>query len=349
MLSRLWNLLCSLKLTIVLTSMATVLTICGSIVMLRYPKTFGMIDEMTLGAWFTRFGHSNYVLTGWFWIVCLLLILLGLNTLCCFCDWLPKVRYRWRKGGEYLLHLSFVLILIAFIWGSLRGDRSSGHELAVGETIDLTAIAPGYQLKLVAFEPTFGPEGRPDDLRSTLTLYKDGAVAKTGIIRLNHPLTYDDLVILPASLSQQVEGFRFKRADGSLVELRLGTILRQPDNTVLRVISFFPDALVRNSRIFPGSSELKNPAFELEVIAPDTEPWRGWYVLRQPLPALLASSGFTLQPLEPLVTWSSILTINRDPGANLALLGAWGMGIGALLALISFYDKRQRGDAPDII
>ena len=142
MLQRIWKLLCSLKLTIVLASAATVLTIAGSIVMLRYPKTFGMIDEMTLGAWFSRFGSSNYALTGWFWIVCLLLILLGINTLCCFCDWLPKVRYRWRKSGEYLIHLSFVLILVAFIWGSYSGDRSEGHRLAVGETIELTKHRP---------------------------------------------------------------------------------------------------------------------------------------------------------------------------------------------------------------
>lgn len=347
MLPRLWKLLCSLKLTIVLASAATVLTIGGSIVMIRYPKTFGMIDEMTLGAWFSRFGHSNYALTGWFWIVCLLLILLGINTLCCFCDWLPKVRYRWRKSGEYLLHLSFVLILIAFIWGSTSGGRSEGHRIAVGEMINLSSIAPGYQLRLTAFDPTFSPEGRPNDLRSTLILLKDGTSVKEGTISLNHPLTYADLVILPGSLAQQVDGFRV--SGGGPVELRPGSILRRPDGTALRVISFLPDVVLSNGRVFPGGDELNNPAFEFELIAPGREPWRGWYLLRQPLPAPLTAAGFSLQPLEPLVTWISILTINRDPGADLALLGAWCMAIGALLALLSFYDKRQRGDAPDII
>lgn len=349
MLSRLWKVLCSLKLTIILASAATVLTIAGSIVMLRYPKTFGMIDEMTLGAWFSRYGSSNYALTGWFWIVCLLLILLGINTLCCFFDWLPRIRYRWRKSGEYLIHLSFILILTAFIWGSYNGDRSEGHRLAINETIDLAAIAPGYRLKLNAFEPTFSAEGRPDDLPSTLTLFKDGTVVKTGTIRLNHPLTYGDLVILPGSLDQEVNGFRFRGDNGEPVELRPGSIMRSLDGTALRVISFRPDVVVRNGRILPGGQELNNPAFELELIAPGREPWRGWYLLRQPPPAPLVAGGFTLQPVEPLVTWIPILTINRDPGADLALVGAWCMGIGALVALVSFYDKRQRGDVPDII
>lgn len=338
MLPRIWRTLCSLKLTIVLASAATVLTIAGSIVMLRYPKTFGTIDEMTLGAWFTRFGSNNYLITGWFWIVCLLLILLGINTLCCFFDWLPKVRYRWRRSGEYLIHLSFVLILSAFIWGSSSGDRSEGHRIAVGETIELTQIAPGYQLNLNDFKPTFSAEGRPNDLPSQLTLFKDGAIVKEGIIRLNHPLTYADLVILPGSLDQQVDGFRFQRADGSMIDLRPGTIVRNPDQSVLRVISFVS-----------SGNELRNPAFEMEVLAPGQEPWRGWYLLRQPLPAPLAEAGFYLQPVEPLTSWVSILTINRDPGADLALVGAWCMGIGALIALFSFYDKRRRGDLPDII
>lgn len=348
MLQRLWKVLCSLKLTIILASAATALTIGGSVVMIRYPKTFGMLDEMVLGAWFSRFGHSNYALTGWFWIVCLLFILLGINTLCCFLDWLPKVRYRWRKSGEYLIHLSFILLLIAFIWGSASGDRSEGHRIPVGATLDLAKIAPGYQLQLTAFDPTFSPEGRPDDLPSTLTLFKDDIVVKTGTIRLNHPLTYADLVILPGSLAQQVDGFRFSGNSGP-VELQPGSILRQADGTALRVISFLPDVMLRNGRIFPGGAELNNPAFELELIAPGQEPWRGWYLLRQPLPAPLAAAGFALQPIEPLVTWVSILTINRDPGADLALLAAWCMAIGVLFALISFYDKRQRGDAPDII
>jgi cytochrome c biogenesis protein len=44
----------------------------------------------------------------------------------------------------------------------------------------------------------------------------------------------------------------------------------------------------------------------------------------------------------------SILTINYDPGANLAFAGSIAMGCGVLLTLVSFYRKRARGDRPDI-
>ena len=45
----------------------------------------------------------------------------------------------------------------------------------------------------------------------------------------------------------------------------------------------------------------------------------------------------------------SILTINYDPGARLAFVGAIAMGCGVLLTLVSFYRKRARGDRPDIV
>lgn len=349
MLQRIWNLLCSLKLTIVLASAATLLTIGGSVMMIRYPKTFGMIDQMPLGAWFTRFGGNNLAISGWFWIVCLLIILLGINTLCCFLDWLPRIRTRWRKSGEYLIHLGFVLILIAFIWGSYSGDRSEGNRIAVGETFDLAPLAPGYRLRLNAFEPTFSPEGRPNDMRSSLTLFKGDAVVKEGTIRLNHPMTHDDLVILPASMDQSADGFRFNRPDGTQLELRPGAIVRNNDGAALRILTFHADVTQMNGQVVPTNGELSNPAFEIEVLAPGREPWRGWYILRQGPPSPLIAAGFPLQPVEPLGAWISILTINRDPGADLALLGGWCLGIGALFALFSFYDKRQRGDRPDVI
>lgn len=350
MLQRIWNLLCSLKLTIILASAATVLTMTGSIVMIKYPKTFGDIDTMILADWFQRFGNPNLAKSWWFGLVCVLLALLALNTLCCLLDWLPKIRSRWRKSGEYLIHLGFVLFVIAFAWGSVSGARSENNRIVVGETIHLDALAPGYSLRLEQFEPEFGPEGRPNDLRSTLTLLRGGNVIEQGTIRLNHPLIVDQLVILPGSFNQIATGFRFSGSNGQPLELKAGTILPLPNHGRLRVISFLPDVTQGpDGRIYPRSDELQNPAFELEWIAPGHEPWRGWYILRQGLPAPLTAAGIVLQPIEPLTTWVSILTINRDPGAGLALVAGLCLGGGVLFALISFYYKRERGDRPEII
>jgi cytochrome c biogenesis protein len=44
----------------------------------------------------------------------------------------------------------------------------------------------------------------------------------------------------------------------------------------------------------------------------------------------------------------SILTVNYDPGINLAFAGAFAMGCGVMLTLFSFYRKRSSRDHPDI-
>lgn len=347
MLTRIWNLLCNLKLTIWLTSVGTVLTIAGSIVMIKYPKTFGTIDQMILSDWFARFGNTQPRLTWWLWVVVVVIALLGINTLCCFIDWLLRVRARWRKTGEYMIHLGFVLCLGAFIWGSFSGSRSEGNALRIGETLPLDNLLPHHALRLDAFEPVF-VGGQFSDMRSTLTLLREGQEIRTEVIRLNHPLTQGDLVVLPATFAQVAEGFLFNSSQGN-IELSPGSIVPLADNAVLRVLRFHAD--VRRSadgRIYSFSDELSNPAFEMELLHPLRDPWRGWYVLREGVPAPLVAAGIKLQPREPLMGVVSVLTINRDPGAGLAKFGGISMGLGVILALGSFYAKRSRGERPEV-
>jgi cytochrome c biogenesis protein len=347
MLVRLWNLLCSLKLAIWLASIATGLTMAGSIVMIKFPKTFGSIDQMTLADWFRHFGQAKPALSWWLYLTAVAVVLLGINTLCCFCDWLLRFRARWRKSGEYLIHLGFVFCLAGLIWGSIAGSRSEGNAIRVGETLPLGPIAPGYALRLDAFEPVF-VGGQFSDMRSTLTLLRNGVEERRATIRLNHPLIEGDLIVLPATFGQEAEGFRCDTPQGS-VELRPGSILRTTDGGALRVLRFYPD--VRrgaDSRPYPVGEELNNPAFELELLHPRREPWRGWYVLREGLPTPLAAGGVLLVPREPLMRTVSVLTINRDPGADLAKTGGMLIGFGVCLALVSFYAKRSRGDRPEI-
>lgn len=346
--TRLWNLLCSLKLAIWLASCATVLTMAGSIVMIKFPKTFGSLDQLTLAEWFARFGQSRPALTWWLYLAALAVVLLGVNTLCCFADWLLRLRSRWRKSGEYLIHLGFVLCLCGFVWGSVAGSRSEGNALRVGETMPIGHLLPGRALRLDAFEPVF-VNGQFSDMRSSLTLLAHGAEVRRQVVRLNHPLIEGDLIVLPATFTQEVDGFRCDTPHGS-VELRPGSVLQRPDGSLLRVLRFYPD--VRRSgdgRLVPAGNGLNNPAFELELLHPHNDPWRGWYLLREGLPAALADAGVRLAPREPLQRTVSILTVNRDPGAGLAKTGGILLGLGVVCALGSFYAKRRRGDRPELL
>lgn len=252
--SKPWKLLCSLKLAIVLASAITLMTISGSLLIPFNPQLFAGMDSMPLGIWIDKVAVQAPGMTWWVPVAGVLVVLLGVNTLCCFIDWLCHFRARWRKCGEYLIHIGFVLILVAYLWGSQAGFRSENNPLLVGQTKQLPQL--GVSLRLEAFKPVFNQAGRPIDMLNTLVLYKGDQLIKKVQARTNHPLTWNGLVIIPASYGQTMRGGRY-------------------------------------------------------------------------LPY-------------------SILTINYDPGANLALAGGIAMGCGVFLTLFSFYRKRTRGDYPDI-
>ena len=252
--SNFWKLLCSLKLTIILASIATLLAIGGSVLIPFNPQVFGGLDSMPLGLWIEKVATQSPGLTWWIPVAGFLVILLALNTLCCFIDWLGHFQARWRKCGEYLIHLGFVLILAAFLWGSQSGFRSGNNGLLVGQSMSLPQL--GVTLKLEAFEPVLAPSGRPMEMLNTLALYKGDQLLKRVQTRSNHPLIWNGLVVIPASYGQTMGGGRYM-------------------------------------------------------------PY-------------------------------SILTINYDPGTNIAFAGSIAMGCGVLLTLFSFYRKRARGDRPDI-
>lgn len=260
-----WTFLCSLKLAIVLASTATLVVMAGSLLILGKPELFAMMDSMPLGVWLSQVAGRSPLLTLWVPLAGLLLILLTCNTLCCFIDWALSFRSRWRKTGEYLIHLGFVMIIIAYIWGGLTGYRSTGNQIFVGQTIALKE--PGFYLRLEAFEPVLNSSGRPMDMHNSLVLLRGETELKRARVRINHPLIWNGLAILPASFGRTFTGYKTTS---------------------------------------PGSRR------------------------------------------EPVYKTYSILTINNDPGANLALAGGTAMGAGVLLALMSFYRKRARGERPDI-
>lgn len=346
-LEKTWKLLCSLKLTIVLASTATLLTMGGSLAIQFNPQVYGAIEDVVLGRWLAEIGSRNVASSWWLFLTAAAILALGLNTLCCFLDWLRRIHLRWRKTGEYLIHLGFVLLVSAFLWGSLAGARLPENRIFVGQTLDLGSLAAGYALRLDAFEPIFNQQNRPVDMLSSVTLLRQGQPLAQHRVRTNSPLARDGLVIFPLSFGRQADGFRFL-LKGQPVSLQQGTVLPLANGGRLRSIRFLPDAAQIGGRVVPRNEELGDPAFELELVLPGSDPWRGWYFLRQGVPAALVQGGILLQPQEPLFAVYSILGINHDPGAGLAMVAGGLIGIGVLLALGSFYAKRRRGDRPDI-
>lgn len=345
---KLWSTLCSLKLAIVLASAATLTTMAGSLLIPFRPAVFASMDRMVFGDWLRQVGLQSFSSTWWVFVAICLLFLLGINTFCCFCDWLRQIRGRWRKGGEYLIHLGFVLVVIAFVIGSLGGFRSEGNRLREGQTIAIPG-GDGLFLRLDHFEPLFSAEGQFLDMINELTLLSGDNEIVRQTVRINHPLIAEGLVILPASFGREATGFRMNVKPGQEVALSPGRTVDMGEGRRMRVLDFYPHARRdRRGRAVPQGEELGDPAFALELITDNQIIWRGWYFLRQGLPPQLRNAGVDMRPLAPLYAPYTILTINRDPGAPLALAGCLAMGVGVFFALFSYYAKRRRKDRPQV-
>lgn len=335
MLSRLWSWLCSLKLAVVLASLATLTAIAVSLLIHFNPQVFATLDQFELRDWYAGFGRKAPGLAAWFYLTGILVMLLAVNTCCCFLDWLRCFSARWRKVGEYLIHLGFVLVVIAYFWGSFAGSRRADVDLALEHPLALAEI-PGYFLRLEKIEPVIGSGGYPVDFHHTLTLLHGDQPLKTATLAANTPLIIDDLVVVATGTRPQIFGYsvllpELRRA----ANLYPGAVIALNDTAQLQIqdIRFDgPLAPVLQLTLFDGGNRL----------------WHGWYSMRQPPPEPLRAAGFRPVVNRPLQRIASTLTIHRDPGRNLALCGAGLLTIGVVLALFSFYAKRRRGERPEV-
>ena len=344
---KLWNFGCSLKLAITLASMATILIMGGSLVMHFNPSIFAGMEQDILSRWLPQAWARAPHLVLWIPLSGLCVLLFCINTLCCLIDWLLKIRARWRKSGEYLIHAGFILLVIAYLWGSLSGFRSGPHRLFPGDRVAIPGM-PGYSLRLDEFTPQIDPSGRPLDMINQTSLWKDGTLVAKAVVHINHPLIYDGLVILPASFGQELQGFRFHMPDRGVVDLATGSRLPVSPGITLVIQQLLPDARQNGQgKVMQISNRLDNPAMQMSLSGPAGQLWQGWYFLRKPLPRELREAGLSLRPLEPIHRTFSLLTINRDPGDKLALAGSICIAIGVILAFFSFYRKRAQGDRPE--
>ncbi len=179
--------------------------------------------------------------------------------------------------------------------------------------------------------------------------WKNEKLVTKALVRINHPLIYDGLVILPTSFGRELQGFRFHMPDRGFVELAAGSRLPISPDIILDVLKLLPDARQdKQGRVVQVGIRLNNPAMLLSLSGPGGKIWNGWYFLRKPLPRALREAGVSLRPIEPINKTFSLLTINRDPGDKIALIGSLCIATGVLFAFFSFYRKRAQGDRPEV-
>lgn len=165
-------------------------------------------------------------------------------------------RFRFAKLGTYPFHLALILILIGGIVGAKYGFRDQQFIIPEGSTRDI-GHGTGISVTLNHFEDIYRQDGSPKEYLSNLTLTKDGHAVKTGSITVNHPMTYDNVVIYQTSFGQAV-ALRVTDSQGhelfnDAIPLGLYTAANNPNMPA-------------------GILDLPMANAEIRVIAPDNSP-----------------------------------------------------------------------------
>jgi len=342
---RIWKFCCSLKLAILVATLATFLLMGGSLLFPGNPQVFGSLDSMPLGHWLRDVAPHSSTSIWWFYSFVAMMLLLFINTSCCVIDWLLHIHIRWRKSGEYLIHLGVIFLLTGFSWGAIGGWRHIALPCTIGKLTPLPHW-PGHYVAVDSFHPTLAASGQPTDMSSQVRLLAGDQQILAGEVHINQPLLRDGIVITPASFGQTPVGFSFT-IEGKQVDLRTGSQIQLKDGRRLKVLRFLADARYdKNGQMLYRNDQLGAPAIEFYLSQQDNKNWRGWYFLTKAAPEPLAE--VQIRPRQPIYTIYSSLTINYDPGAHVSAFGGVLIASGCLIALFSFYRKRARQDRPEI-
>jgi cytochrome c biogenesis protein len=112
---------------------------------------------------------------------------------------------RYSHLGVYLVHLSVLIILVGSIVGSLFGFEAYVN-IPEGETINTVRLRKNqvartlpFAVRCDRFSVDFYDNGAPKEYRSDLTFVEDGKAALQGVLRVNHPITFEGIAFYQAS------------------------------------------------------------------------------------------------------------------------------------------------------
>ncbi len=345
----LWRFFVSTRLTIVLSLLIVGDALIGTFLLSAYADAFATIDLEVFFFWLFDTGINAIGLTWWIFLLLALMTLLTLNTLACLIDSLSAILARRRKGHaiarrllSQAVHLGFVVVLTGHLVTSATGFRTTDNRLDEGATLAMPG-AQGLSLRLNRLDVAFSERGGMKRMDAALSLLSGDRVIKEQVVRLNEPLLYGGNAVYLKHHGESPRGLRL-RVSGNGVSDTVRVMFRDRNGGRFRGYRIAPGRLIPDFTLdtageaYSASSEFRNPALELKVFKGDAERARGWALLKFPNRRALAFDGYELffSGLDFLPY--AVLTINKDPGAVIALAGAL-LFMGALIALLFIRDK----------
>ncbi len=213
-LKTIWRFFGSMNLTVVLCLMLMADLGCGYLCMRRHTGVFSPLNDIGLWHWLGTYGTASPSVTAWFFLLILLLTLLGINTFVCTTERL-LVLGRARKNmpllrftlllAPHIMHYAVILMLSGYLCSYLTSRVIPVKTLLPGRPAvirELGLTLTMEKLELDYFSGNRMPffQGYAMDARATL-LISDGADFRRATLGINRPVRIAGLGIFLTDFS----------------------------------------------------------------------------------------------------------------------------------------------------
>jgi cytochrome c biogenesis protein len=227
--------------------------------------------------------------------------------------WLAADKHRLSSWGTLLVHLSLILLLAGVLVGTLFGFRNETFTVAEGTAADV-GYGTGLSLRLNAFSDTYWEDGTPLDYQSDVTVFRNGAIVRSGVIRVNHPLKVNGVrfhqgYFGPAAglVIQDENGDVLFSGSIALTGIQTGGSLSRPKG-----VAVLADG--KTSMILLGSAGSADPSIGADQVGLELYDGNlifiGWLLLLENTPAQLNGMTFTYHALQ----YAGFM-VSAEPGA----------------------------------
>ena len=251
---------------------------------------------------------------------------------------------RFSGFGTFPFHIGLILLLVGGIVASSMGFRDDEFVISEG-TRQNVGHGTGLSVELVRMEDVWTPIGTPTRYASHIVVYDNGEPVHTGIVQVNHPVSYGPATIYQGSFGWSAV-FTVRDASGNIVfsgpsELGLFTARNNPDAPAGFID--IPVEGVRMSVIAPDTSPTNQP----ELDALNLSAGEMWVGLPGDAEGVVVTQGQPTRVGDYMVTFDreakySILQVGYNPGIPIFIIAAFFM-VGGLMVTFYFPHRRIRG------
>ena len=329
---KLWNLLSSTVLTIVLAILICLNAIWGSLLTVDNPEFYRALDSAILLPQLASMGSANLAYTLWIYILIVLISLFAINTFVCTIDRLYMIirtKSAWQMILPHIVHVGFLIALIGHLLGSAYGFKSPENFIMKGDSLAVPT-REGLKVRLDEVDVKATPDGREiESLKTTVTLIKDSKEILTGNIEINGPLIYKGIAFYHLNHGQMPVGLVLA-AGGELKRVAFDSGFEVPDKGSFRLGRLYPDFATDSSgRAYSSSGEFRNP--HQEIISEAGE--RVYLNISRPGGMVTIDGTEIVLEDYDLKTYVQ-LSINKDPGIGFIIAGSLVLTFGIILIFI---------------